>query len=172
LSFISFQRYDVQITLEGVENPFSTAIPALSNSCQAPRYKFYLGSGYEIDKACHSSFSSTLIDQRFHRTLCAKLLNMSRLSPTQSVSPPSDVSPMSLPEAKQSYFSPVNSPRLDSIQELGEHLKSSDDGGRPRVTSVSSITFPPEVLTDSLKPRTHPKIGLHRTRTASPPAPR
>jgi len=77
---------------------------------------------------------------------------------------------MSLPEAKQSYFSPVNSPRLGSIQELGEHLKSSDYGGHPRESSISSIKFHPDVFTDSFKPR--PKYSLNRIRTASPPAPR
>lgn len=97
---------------------------------------------------------------------------MSSPSPTDPVSPSSNVSPMSIPGVKQTYFSPISSPRLDSIQELSENLKESDDTGRPRESSISSITFQLEVLTDSLKPRGLPKHRKDRIRTASPPAPR
>lgn len=85
---------------------------------------------------------------------------------------PSDISPKSLPEAKKSYFSPLSSPRLNSIQELSENLRQSDDTVRPRESSISSITFQLEDLTDSLKPRGQPKHGKDRIRAASPPAPR
>jgi hypothetical protein len=79
---------------------------------------------------------------------------------------------MTIPEAKQTYFSPLGSPRLDSIQELGENLKESDDPGRPRESSISSITFQLEILADSEKLRGEPKHRKDRIRTASPPAPR
>jgi hypothetical protein len=79
---------------------------------------------------------------------------------------------MSIPEGKQTYFSPLSSPRLDSIQELGENLKESYEAGRPRESSISSITFELGVFADSLKPRGEPKYRKDRIRTSSPPAPR